>query len=150
MQPIMALVWDWLGKNDKQLLICFALIGGLYALFEYWSHKDGDREQEVARYVQLQGAEHVSAARSKLEVLMNGPAVSGLKKETYGPFFENLITDRETVAAVLVELKFFDSLALCIDGNRCSKQLACKYFFLVVREECFLNAGLCKVRRREM
>jgi hypothetical protein len=122
--------WRWIGRNDKQLVICFALIAGLYALFEYRSHEDAEREHEVARYVQLQGAEHIASARSKLEALMNGTAVSGLNNDTYGPFFENLINDRDTVAAVLVELKFFDSLDLCVDSSRCSKELACKYFFL--------------------
>src|SRR5262249_6916275 len=91
--------WSWLAENDKQLLICFALIGGLYALFEYWSREDSEREQEVARYVQLQGEEHVASARAKLEVLMNGPEVSALKKETYGPFFEKLISDQDILAA---------------------------------------------------
>ncbi|MCP3474474.1 hypothetical protein NLM33_29585 [Bradyrhizobium sp. CCGUVB1N3] len=41
-----------------------------------------------------------------------------------------MITDQETAAAALVELKFFDSLAMCVESNRCSKQLACQYFFL--------------------
>jgi hypothetical protein len=41
---------------------------------------------------------------------MNTPEVNRLNKETYGPFFQKLVDDRETVAAVEAELKFFDSL----------------------------------------
>jgi hypothetical protein len=122
-------VWKWTGEYDKQLIVSFALVGGLYALFEYQSNKNGEREREVVRYEQLQGADHVAAARATLEVLMNRPSVTALKKETYGPYFENLISDQQTVEAVLIELKFFDSLSMCVDSDRCTPKLACKYFF---------------------
>jgi hypothetical protein len=129
MRQKIAKAWEWIGKNDKQLIVCFAFVGGLYALFEYWSHQSADQEQEVARYVVLQGSTQVAGARAKLEVMMNAPDVSVLTKETYAEFFERKYLDQETVGYVLVELNFFDSLSICVDSGRCSQQLACRYFF---------------------
>ncbi|WP_157088323.1 hypothetical protein [Bradyrhizobium jicamae] len=97
----------------------------------------------MARYVLLQGSEHVSSARARLEVLMNRTDVSELKKETYGPFFENLINDRETVAAAIVELKFFDSLAMCVESSRCSKSSLASTSFLMRKVSCKTSDHFC-------
>jgi hypothetical protein len=121
--------WKWIGENDKQLLVCFAFIGGFYALFEYWSHQNSDQEQEVAKYVVLQGSPQIATARSKLELLMNAPEISGLTKDTYASFFEAKYSDAEVLQSLIIELNFFDSLSICVESERCSRQLACKYFF---------------------
>jgi hypothetical protein len=122
-------LWEWIGKNDKQLIVCFAFIAGMYALFEYWSHQSSDQEQEVARYIVLQGSAHVAQARAKLELLMNDSEISSLTKETYAQFFEKKYANQEVLGNLLVELNFFDSLSICVESDRCSRKLACKYFF---------------------
>jgi hypothetical protein len=134
--------WQWIKDNDRALLVCFAFVGGIYALFEYWGHVKTEREQEVARFVELQGSPHIMAARVALDSFMNTPEVQALNAGTYDSYVAKQITNQPLVTAILTQLNFFDALYLCVEGHQCSRDLACRYF-LRIRRHLSKTQGLC-------
>ncbi|TAU12638.1 hypothetical protein ELI49_24185 [Rhizobium ruizarguesonis] len=121
--------WAWLANNDRQLLVCFAAIGGLYALVEYQRASSSDQKQAVARYVELYGAEHIMAARVALDAYQMDLVDQKVTAQTYGQKVGDKITDQRYVGQVLTTLNFFDALDICVASGECSRGAACEYFF---------------------
>jgi hypothetical protein len=130
MKVIISRIWTWTAANDRTLLVVFAAVAGLYALFEYTMKTYSDKEIETGKFVELYTAAPMLNARLDLDVIMRNPAILSAKPETYNDVLKSIEdNDQKLIRSVFTHLGFFDSLSICVENNICAKTLACQYFF---------------------
>ncbi|MGO8377700.1 hypothetical protein ACC745_18570 [Rhizobium ruizarguesonis] len=121
--------WSWIANSERQLLVCFAVVGGLYALVEYHRASAAEQKQAVARYVELYGADHIMAARIALDAYQMVLMKQNVTSKTYVQTVGEKIDDPAYVGEVLTIVNFFDAVDICVASGECSEAAACEYFF---------------------
>jgi hypothetical protein len=123
--------WSWLGKNHEQLTISFAVVAGLYVIFEYRSNAT---DTDIKRTLELQarfGQKELIEARYKLESYWLNPQsqidldqAGGTKNEK----LTKVIMDHKLDGSVFLLADFFGQVATCIKEKICHLETTCAVF----------------------
>src|SRR4051812_25380763 len=111
---ILSQIWAWIKANDKALLVVFATIAGLYALFEYVTKDNENKSNSTARFVELYSSVPMITTRMDLRIFMEAPEIRALDYKTYNDAVKSKIGDEKLLRSVFSHLGFFDSLSICI------------------------------------
>jgi hypothetical protein len=126
---ILSQIWAWIKANDKALLVVFAIIVGIYALFEYTSKDNENKANNTSRFVELYSSAPMITARMDLRIFMENPEIRAQNYKTYNEAVKSKIDDEKLLRSVFSHLGFFDSLSTCVDNSVCDDNSACRYFF---------------------
>jgi hypothetical protein len=123
--------WEWLGANNDQVTIVFALIAGLYVLFEYQANEADTR---VNRSLELQARYSQSellAARQQLEAFWLSEESKQALDQAPGDAAEKItfvVRARKLDPHVFLLADFLGQVALCVKSDLCDAKTACDAF----------------------
>jgi hypothetical protein len=135
------LMWKWIGTNEKQIKIVFAIIAAMYIGFEYRAKVKQDKIARAISYVEKHEQEKILEAREHLRGFwLTGP-VKELRErlkssippekrpEQYHKEMVALLHSSGRIAEVNSLLSFYGSVALCVNISHCDDKTVCRYFF---------------------
>jgi hypothetical protein len=129
MKAIISRIWEWIGANERTLLVVFSVAAGLYALFEYRTNANSARAIETGKFVQLYTSAPMLSARLDLDIIMRSPEIRSSNVNTYSDILKSKDGDEKLIRSVFTHLGFFDELSICVENNVCAQELSCQYFF---------------------
>jgi hypothetical protein len=128
---MLAKLWAWIGINKDQLTIVFALVAAVWALSEYRTKVANDKQAETAKFMErYYGATYLNA-RLQLNTFLFTPESYKRLMEARkggGKELEGLMVSGDLLAPILTLSEAYESLAVCVNSNQCSKDAACLYF----------------------
>lgn len=130
---VLGALWTWIGDNEKQIKLVFALVAGVYAFYQYNAHVEATRVERVLSYSTQAHEGEVSKAMQELQAFYSGESysqwVSTTTAATYNKSLFEELQRRALNSRVYHLLGFYGSLASCVEAGLCEKDVACQIFF---------------------
>lgn len=130
-------VWKWLGDNEKQVKMVFAVVAAAYVICEYRIKVSSDRAAAAMSYLNKYDEEKMLQARQKVlhdlveaiqEQMKTIPRDQLLK--TYDAQLEQRVNSSEdTKQGIYMLLEFYRDLGVCVESSGCDARATCGYFF---------------------
>jgi hypothetical protein len=126
-------IWQWVGRNDKQLKIAFALIAAGYVLYEYIDRGHEAKVSKSYDYVKRYNEGELGAARKSLSGFWSSKSLADWKKEINPTNFYVEIPKRVRQEGLVDEIAltgaFLAELGLCVEAGACDASTACHFFY---------------------
>jgi hypothetical protein len=134
-------MWKWIGENEKQLKILFAIIAALYVVVEYGENVRQDRIANTMFYIHDYVDGKISETRAHLNAFMTGDTVKlefdnlrgernpWKRAELYNKRMVGLIKNAHLTGDIDRLLDYYQGIAVCVQTDRCDRGTACGYFF---------------------
>jgi hypothetical protein len=139
-------MWQWIGTNEKQIKIVFAVIAALYIGIEYRFKVQQDRISRAISYAEKHEQEKILEARERLRKFWLTDPVRELiarlksslppekRAEHYHKEMVELLRSSDLITEVDSLLNFYRSVALCVDIAHCDGKTICRYFFNEIQD----------------
>jgi hypothetical protein len=132
------LLSPWVTQHKEIITLAAALLGGVFAGWQYLESKKDNRKRETIRYVERSLAFEDPVAQAYVEMtkaILSEAGKCQLKhaaeayrdRKEVAPMQEFLHA-RQLEAHVLVLTKFYQSLHVCVKGDICDQRSACEHF----------------------
>jgi hypothetical protein len=126
-------LWAWLGKNEAQIKIVFALVAAAYVIFEYNAHVESTRvERSVAAWKEVRQGGFYKSASALNQFYTSNDYKQWLKTTTPETYHHRLIEELEvrSLSNDIYALRgLYGGVAICAKSNLCDKGTTCTLFF---------------------
>lgn len=129
--------WKWLGDNDKQVKIVFAIIAAVYVIAEYRIKVHSDRAAAAMSYLNKYDEEKMLQVREKVLhdlvealVIQMSTVPEDKRVKAYSDQFQQRFNSNEdTKQGIYTLLEFYRDLGVCVESSNCDSHAICGYFF---------------------
>lgn len=126
-------VWNWIGKNEKQLTILFAMIAGLYVLYEYRLSVHASKVERAMAYVERGRSGEVQTDLHDLREfswkLADSGDLKGVAPKDYSAEFARRLAGAGMVGRVDRVMEHYQDIATCVDAELCDAAVSCQLLF---------------------
>ena len=126
-------LWSWIGVNDVQIKLVFALIGAAYVIFQYNAHVINTRvERAVTHWKEAHKGEFYEIANALNQFYTSDKYKKWSKTTTHETYHQDLIEELAAQSLnnnVYSLLGVYGGIAICAKSNLCDGETSCALFF---------------------
>ena len=126
-------IWRWVGNNDKQLKILFAIAAAFYIAIQYYLRVEESKVEKSIEYIQKYDQGDVFNATTALNTFWISKEAEQfferVNADNYDDEFTKLADQKNFGPHIYVIHRFFRNLALCANNGVCDGGAVCDFFF---------------------